>query len=29
MPKNNHNATYNTLFHWNSFKFKLIVEGIC
>jgi hypothetical protein len=28
MEGNEHNATYNTLFHWNSFKFKLIIEGI-
>lgn len=26
--ENKHN-TYNTLFHWNSFKLKLVFEGIC
>jgi H+/Cl- antiporter ClcA len=26
--KNKHN-TYNTLFHWHSFKLKLVFEGIC
>ena len=25
--KNKHN-TYNTLFHWHSFKLKLVFEGI-
>ena len=26
--ENKHN-TYNTLFHWHSFKLKLVFEGIC
>jgi H+/Cl- antiporter ClcA len=28
MNSSNHNTTYNTLFHWNSFKFKLIFESV-
>lgn len=27
ITKNKHN-TYNTLFHWHSFKLKLVFEGI-
>lgn len=26
-PENKHN-TYNTLFHWHSFRLKLVFEGI-
>ncbi|WP_411679395.1 ClC family H(+)/Cl(-) exchange transporter [Clostridium thailandense] len=28
MIESDDNATYNTLSHWNTFKFKLIIEGI-
>lgn len=28
MIENDNNITYNTLFHWNNFKFKLIIEGV-
>lgn len=29
MKKKNKDNTYNTLFHWHSFKLKLVLEGIC
>ncbi|HWT27386.1 MAG TPA: ClC family H(+)/Cl(-) exchange transporter, partial [Mobilitalea sp.] len=28
MDNTNKNSTYNTLFHWNSFRMKLVFEGI-
>jgi len=28
MEKSNINNTYNTITHWNNFKFKLVLEGI-
>ncbi|MDD4503327.1 MAG: chloride channel protein, partial [Clostridiaceae bacterium] len=28
MEKNNINSTYNTITHWNNFKFKLVFEGV-
>ena len=27
VEEENKNGTYNTLFHWHDFKFKLVIEG--